>query len=221
MRAAFGEAAIRWRSEASAARPIPRAIAEHSRALVSASAAACQAALQSTAADRRRGGSPGSQVLQTATAYGTTGFAAYSANPPSERAATLCGPLDLARRRLMASIAMWRRIRVGRRRPSRSAWKPEAPHACASQPPAIIGFQCWQLGPGPCRSFSREGGVNDTRGERRRLGSPCHRGPGPGAAGRTVTRTGPRSPISTRVRPARRGRDSRGNLGSWYLSTSR
>ena len=73
----------------------------------------------STAADRRSGGSPGSHVLQTATAFCTTGLAACGANPPSERAATFCGPLDLARRRLMASIAMWRRIRVGRRRPSR------------------------------------------------------------------------------------------------------
>jgi hypothetical protein len=78
MRAAFGEAAARWRSEASAARPIPRAIAEPSLALASVSAAACQAALLSTAAGRRSGGSPGSHVVQTATAYCTTRFAACS-----------------------------------------------------------------------------------------------------------------------------------------------
>ncbi len=60
-------AAVRWGSEASAARPIPRAIAEHARAHVSVSVAACQAALLSTAAGRRSGGSPGSHVVQTAT----------------------------------------------------------------------------------------------------------------------------------------------------------
>ena len=128
MRAAFGEAAVRWRSEASVARPIPRASTHVP--LVSVSAAACQAAPLSTAADRRSGGSPGSQVVDRDSVLYHS-IRSVQPNPPAERAATLCGPLGLARRRLMASIAMRRRIRVGRRRPSRSAWKRERHRALA------------------------------------------------------------------------------------------
>ena len=59
--------------------------------LVSVSAAACQAAPLSTAADRRSGGSPGSQVVDRDSVLYHS-IRSGQPNPPAERAATLCTP---------------------------------------------------------------------------------------------------------------------------------